>query len=110
LSRYASLASTSFLSSIPIVHNGSLILSDLPAHIAFALTVAGAAYDREGEMGRVFCDDVLPEKALCIVRNFNDKRRSDDDKFGILQSLVIYQLLGFFHWNQDRELISSVVL
>jgi hypothetical protein len=103
LSHYASLASASFLPSIPVVHNGTLCLSDLPPHTVFALSVTGAAYEREGQAGRSFSDDMLTKKRVFNVRNFNNKLNSEIDRFGSLQSMLLYQLLGFFHRDEDRE-------
>ncbi|KIM83662.1 hypothetical protein PILCRDRAFT_819307 [Piloderma croceum F 1598] len=103
LSHYASLASTSFLPSIPVVHNGTLCLSDLPPHTVFALSVTGAAYEREGQAGRSFSDDMLTKKRVFNVRNFNNKLNSEVDRFGSLQSMLLYQLLGFFHRDEDQR-------
>ena len=35
--------------------------------------------------------------------NFNNKLNSEINRFGSLQSMLLYQLLGFFHRDEDRE-------
>lgn len=65
LSRFASHAATSFLPSVPIVHPSTMVLSEMTSHTAFALTVTGAAYEKEGEG---FSNEMLVEKRVFLVR------------------------------------------
>lgn len=65
LSRFASHAATSFLPSVPIVHPGTMVLSEMTSHTAFALTVTGAAYVEEGQG---FSNEMLVEKRVFLVR------------------------------------------
>ena len=34
---------------------------------------------------------------------FNQDNQTDDDKFASLQSMLLYQLLGLFHRDEQRE-------
>lgn len=142
LSRFAKLAATSFLPSIPVVHPASMVMAELPTHTAFALTVTGAAYEADGEQ---FSNEMLVEKRyvlsflpvlgtetdarlafrvflvrcvscgsraqvprdfwadwVLVRRGFNKAENTDDDKFASLQSMLLYQLLGLFHREEQR--------
>lgn len=50
---------------MPIMHAASVNLNEMPAHTAFALTVAGGAYEREGQS---FSNEMLVEKRVFLVR------------------------------------------
>lgn len=65
LSAYGKRAAENFLPSVPLIHPGTLMLSEMPTHTAFALTVAGAAYSAEGEG---FSNEMLVEKRVYLVR------------------------------------------
>lgn len=66
LSEYGKQAAQKFLPSVPLVHRGTLQLSTMSTHTAFALTVAGAAYSPDGEQ---FSNDMLVEKRVYLVRS-----------------------------------------
>ncbi|GJN94380.1 hypothetical protein Rhopal_007460-T1 [Rhodotorula paludigena] len=103
LSQYARQATEKLLPSMPIVHAASVVLRDMPAHTAFALTVAGAWYEPEGQ---AFSNEMLVEKRVFLVRGFQDEGKSWSDKFASLQSLLLYQLLGLFHRDEQQRLLS----
>ncbi|KAI5479046.1 zinc finger, C2H2-type transcription factor [Pseudohyphozyma bogoriensis] len=88
LSRYAQTASKSFLPSIPVIHPGTMVLSEMPTHTAFALTVAGGSYFPEGE---TFSNEMLVEKRVYLVRSFNKEGSTEEEKFAGLQSMLLYQ-------------------
>ncbi|ORY79776.1 hypothetical protein BCR35DRAFT_304607 [Leucosporidium creatinivorum] len=103
LSHYGKTAAEKFLPSVPIIHPGTMFLSELPTHSAFALTVAGAAYSPEGEG---FSNEMLVEKRVYLVRGFNKEGTSDEDRFATLQSMLLYQLLGLFHRDEQQRILS----
>lgn len=65
LSSYARKATEKLLPAMPIMHAASVNLNEMPAHTAFALTVAGGAYEREGQS---FSNEMLVEKRVFLVR------------------------------------------
>jgi len=98
-------------------------MSELALHGAFALSVAGAAYETEGQS---FSNEMLVEKRVFLIKGERSYRFSDcqpittdcrstsltgfldptknwDDRFATLQSLLLYQLLGLFHRDEQRE-------
>ncbi|KAM0748180.1 hypothetical protein T439DRAFT_328165 [Meredithblackwellia eburnea MCA 4105] len=103
LSRFAKQAATSFLPAVPVVHPGTLVMSEMPTHTAFALTVTGAAYEKDGEQ---FSNEMLVEKRVFLVRGFNKPGNTEDDKFASLQSMLLYQLLGLFHKDEAQRVLS----
>lgn len=72
----------------------------MPANTAFALSVAGAAYETDGEK---FSNEMLVEKRVFLIKEFNLAGSSFEDQFATLQSLLLYQLIGIFHKEQSRE-------
>ncbi|KAL8293014.1 hypothetical protein RQP46_000708 [Phenoliferia psychrophenolica] len=103
LSRFAKNAATSFLPSVPVLHPASMVMAEMPTHTAFALTVTGAAYEAEGE---TFSNEMLVEKRVFLVRGFNKPGNTDTDKFSSLQSMLLYQLLGLFHKDEQQRQLS----
>jgi hypothetical protein len=75
-------------------------------HNLFTLCVTGTAYDCEGETRHYFSDEMLVEKKVFIVKHFNNKATSEDDRFGTFRSMLLYQLLGLFH----RRVSLSILL
>lgn len=69
LSQYASNASRGLLKQAPVLHIPTTVLSDISGHTAFSLCVAGAALD--SGVGEQFSNQMLVEKRLFLVRNFN---------------------------------------
>lgn len=125
LSGYARKATEQLLDGVPLLHGPSTVLSELPTHTAFALTVAGGAYEPEGQS---FSNEMLVEKRVFLVRGassllgaavetfeliltssrdagFQEEQKSWDEKFSSLQSLLLYQLLGLFHRDEQRAFI-----
>ncbi|KWU45571.1 hypothetical protein RHOSPDRAFT_32876 [Rhodotorula sp. JG-1b] len=103
LSSYARKATEKLLPAMPIMHAASVNLNEMPAHTAFALTVAGGAYEREGQS---FSNEMLVEKRVFLVRGFQDAGKSWDERFASMQSLLLYQLLGLFHRDEQQRLLS----
>jgi len=65
LSGYARKATEELMAAVPILHGPSAVMNELPAHMAFALTVAGGAYEPEGQS---FSNEMLVEKRVFLVR------------------------------------------
>lgn len=65
LSGYARKATEKLLPSMPVIHAASVNLNEMPTHTAFALTVAGGAYETEGQS---FSNEMLVEKRVFLVR------------------------------------------
>lgn len=123
LSKFAARAADEFLPSVPVIHSGTMVLSEAPTHTAFALTVVGAAYEHSAE-GESFSNEMLVEKRVFLVRSgssvpacwrrctraliyfssegFNKEGTSEDERFASLQSMLLYQLLGLFHQDEQR--------
>lgn len=53
------------MAAVPILHGPSAVMNELPTHMAFALTVAGGAYEPEGQS---FSNEMLVEKRVFLVR------------------------------------------
>ncbi|GAA5863556.1 hypothetical protein JCM8547_007284 [Rhodosporidiobolus lusitaniae] len=104
LSTYARTAATKLLPSVPLLHVGSVNMSVMPSHTAFALTVAGGAYEKEGYG---FSNEMLVEKRVFLVRGFQTPGKSFDEQFATLQSLLLYQLLGLFHREEQQRLLAQ---
>ncbi|BGP51752.1 hypothetical protein JCM10450v2_007702 [Rhodotorula kratochvilovae] len=103
LSGYARKATEQLLAAVPVLHGPSAVMTELPTHTAFALTVAGGAYEPEGQS---FSNEMLVEKRVFLVRGFQEKDKSWEDRFASLQSLLLYQLLGIFHRDEQQRLLS----
>ncbi|GAA5868500.1 hypothetical protein JCM3774_005399 [Rhodotorula dairenensis] len=103
LSGYARKATEKLLPAMPIIHAASVNLNEMPTHTAFALTVAGGAYEREGQS---FSNEMLVEKRVFLVRGFQDASKSWEERFSSMQSLLLYQLLGLFHRDEQQRLLS----
>ncbi|GEM11000.1 zinc finger, C2H2-type transcription factor [Rhodotorula toruloides] len=103
LSSYAKKATERLLPAMPIVHAPSVVLNEMEVHTAFALTVAGGAYERDGQS---FSNEMLVEKRVFLVRGFQEKSKTWDQKFASLQSMLLYQLLGLFHRDEQQRLLS----
>ncbi|GAA6060700.1 hypothetical protein JCM10212_005082 [Sporobolomyces blumeae] len=103
LSKYAKRAAETLLPSIPVFHAPSVNMSEIAAHSAFVLTVAGSAYELEGQ---AFSNEMLVEKRVYIIRGFVDPQKTWEDRFASLQSLLLYQLLGLFHRDEQQRLLS----
>lgn len=122
LSGYARKATEKLLPSMPIIHAPSVNLNEMATHTAFALTVAGGAYEQEGQS---FSNEMLVEKRVFLVRGelpsfrdraeagsltgpssrwtgFQDTSKTFEEKFSSMQSLLLYQLLGLFHRDEQR--------
>ncbi|GAA5908520.1 hypothetical protein JCM8208_002653 [Rhodotorula glutinis] len=104
LSGYARKATEELMAAVPILHGPSAVMNELPAHMAFALTVAGGAYEPEGQS---FSNEMLVEKRVFLVRGFQEQEKSWEDRFASLQSLLLYQLLGLFHRDEQQRLLSN---
>ncbi|GAA6034728.1 hypothetical protein JCM8097_001141 [Rhodosporidiobolus ruineniae] len=104
LSGYARRAATSLLPALPVMHSASINMSQMPTHTAFALTVAGGAYEPAGQS---FSNEMLVEKRVYLVRGFQAPEKNFDDRFASLQSLLLYQLLGLFHKDEQQRLLSQ---
>ncbi|GAA5965937.1 hypothetical protein JCM21900_005703 [Sporobolomyces salmonicolor] len=104
LSSYAKRAAESLLPSVPVVHAPSIVITKMATHTAFALTVAGGAYEPEGQ---AFSNEMLVEKRVFLVRGFQQPEKTFDDRFASLQSLLLYQLLGLFHRDEQQRLLSQ---
>ncbi|GAA5985699.1 hypothetical protein JCM10908_007078 [Rhodotorula pacifica] len=103
LSSYARKATEKLLPAMPVIHAASVNLNEMPAHTAFALTVAGGAYEREGQS---FSNEMLVEKRVFLVRGFQDAGKTWEERFSSMQSLLLYQLLGLFHRDEQQRLLS----
>lgn len=97
-------AAEKVLTNVPVVHRGTMRMSDLPIHTAFALTVAGAAHT---DSGASFSNDMLVEKRVFLVRAFNKEELGFEDRFSTLQSMLLYQLLGIFHADEQRKVAAT---
>ncbi|SCV69566.1 BQ2448_2586 [Microbotryum intermedium] len=104
LSQFAAKATDDFLPTVPVIHPGTTKLSEAPIAMAFALTVVGAAYASDGQG---FSDEMLVEKRTFIVRSFNKPDATEANRFVFLQSLLLYQLLGLFHRDQEQRLLAN---
>ncbi|GAA5982870.1 hypothetical protein JCM11641_002611 [Rhodosporidiobolus odoratus] len=104
LSAYARKATNTLLPSIPVIHAPSVNVSTMALHTAFALTVAGGAYEEEGQS---FANEMLVEKRVFLIRGFQAPEKTFEDRFASLQSLLLYQLLGLFHRDEQQRLLSQ---
>ncbi|GAA6010603.1 hypothetical protein JCM11491_002991 [Sporobolomyces phaffii] len=104
LSQYAKRAAETMLPSIPVFHAASLAVTEMAPHGAFALTVVGGAYEAEGQS---FSNEMLVEKRVFLIRGFIDASKTWEDRFASLQSLLLYQLLGFFHVDEQQRLLAQ---
>ncbi|KAM0792594.1 hypothetical protein ACM66B_005255 [Microbotryomycetes sp. NB124-2] len=104
LSKYGKQAAEKFLPTVPVVHRGTLKMDEMPGHTAFALTVAGASYSTEGES---FSNEMLVEKRVYLVRNFNKDSTTAEEQFSYMQSMLLYQLLGLFHPDEHQRVLSQ---
>ncbi|BGP20208.1 hypothetical protein JCM10213_005937 [Rhodosporidiobolus nylandii] len=104
LSGYAKKATEQLLPSVPVMHAASVNVGEMATHTAFALTVAGGAYEPEGQS---FSNEMLVEKRVFLVRGFQAPEKTFDDRFASLQSLLLYQLLGLFHRDPQQQLLSQ---
>ncbi|GAA5930189.1 uncharacterized protein JCM15063_004739 [Sporobolomyces koalae] len=103
LSQYAKRATESLLPSVPVFHAPSVDVHEMALHGAFALTVAGGAFEDDGQ---VFSNEMLVEKRVFLIRGFMNADKNWDDQFASIQSLLLYQLLGFFHRDEQQRLLS----
>lgn len=130
---YGKKAAEHLLPSVPVIHPGTLSMNDMSVATSFALTVAGAAYTPGGEgfsnemlvEKRVFlvrgesrssavccpawsrARSTFPfvlRLTLAFHTGFNKVDTNDDERFSTLQSMLLYQLLGLFHRDEQREL------
>ncbi|SGY77308.1 BQ5605_C005g03600 [Microbotryum silenes-dioicae] len=104
LSQFAAKAADEFLPTVPVLHAGTTKLSEAPVAVTFALTVVGAAYASDGQG---FSNEMLVEKRTFIVRSFNKADATEESRFTFLQSLLLYQLLGLFHRDQEQRLLAN---
>ncbi|GAA5906097.1 uncharacterized protein JCM6883_002549 [Sporobolomyces salmoneus] len=104
LSQYAKKATETLLPSIPVFHAPSVEINKMALHNAFALTIVGGAYEPEGQS---FSNEMLVEKRVFLIRGFLDPSKNWDDRFASLQSLLLYQLLGFFHRDEQQRLLAQ---
>lgn len=75
----------------------------MSTHTAFALSVTGGAFDQSEDGGEKFSNEMLVEKRVFLVRGFNKRNGDDASKFASLQSMLLYQLLGLFHRDEQRN-------
>ncbi|KAK4058625.1 hypothetical protein OIO90_000069 [Microbotryomycetes sp. JL221] len=104
LSKYGKQAAEKFLPKVPVVHRGTLKMDSMPGHTAFALTVTGAAYSTDGEG---FSNEMLVEKRVYLVKGFNKEGVPFEERFAILQSMLLYQLLGIMHPDEEQRILSQ---
>ena len=74
---YGKKAAESFLPQVPIVHPGTLNMSEMPVGVAFGLTVAGAALSAEGTG---FSNEMLVEKRCHLTRSQSRRIASLDGR------------------------------
>ncbi|KAI5477366.1 zinc finger, C2H2-type transcription factor [Pseudohyphozyma bogoriensis] len=126
LSSYASTAATSFLPTVPIMHPGTLDMSQMHMMSGMALAVAGSVINSQGEGVEIgtekyyqtdedgeqlsgkngFGNAMLLEKRVHLIRIFNTLFTEFEDKFAALQSMLLYQLLGLFHKEEQQRKLS----
>ncbi|GAA5981325.1 hypothetical protein JCM5350_004365 [Sporobolomyces pararoseus] len=104
LSQYAQKATERLLPSIPVFHAPSVSVKNMALHNAFALTIAGGAYESDGQS---FSNEMLVEKRVFLIRGFLEPTKTWEDRFASLQSLLLYQLLGFFHRDEQQRLLAQ---
>ncbi|GAA6020590.1 hypothetical protein JCM10207_008678 [Rhodosporidiobolus poonsookiae] len=104
LSSYAKKATRKLLPAVPVLHAATVDMGVMPSHTAFALTVAGGAYEPEGQ---AFSNEMTIEKRVFLVRGFQAPEKTFEDRFASLQSLLLYQLLGLFHRDEQQRLLSQ---
>lgn len=126
LSKHASRAATFILPSVPIVvrecraspttlrrltfspfpsprlsqHRPTLLIEAVDPSLAFALAVTGAAFSARGSS---FSDRMTKTKREFGASHLKDETLGEEQAFGILQSLVLYNIIGSFHNNLERE-------
>ncbi|GAA5958331.1 hypothetical protein JCM3765_004795 [Sporobolomyces pararoseus] len=104
LSQYAQKATERLLPSIPVFHAPSVSVRSMALHNAFALSIAGGAYESDGQS---FSNEMLVEKRVFLIRGFLEPTKTWEDRFASLQSLLLYQLLGFFHRDEQQRLLAQ---
>ncbi|ORY79777.1 hypothetical protein BCR35DRAFT_352677 [Leucosporidium creatinivorum] len=102
LSKFGKAAAQNLLPSAPLLHP-QFQLTRLPVHLAFSLTVAGASYSPEGHS---FANEMLVEKRVFLVRHFNTEGLTQEERFATIQSMLLYQLLGLFHRDEQQRILS----
>ncbi|ORY91638.1 hypothetical protein BCR35DRAFT_298884 [Leucosporidium creatinivorum] len=105
LSRHASRASSFLLTSIPLTHRPTISTCTMEPTLAFALAVAGAGFSNSSvswhnemvQVKRYFAAEHLKEAASLL---------SDDQGLGALQCLLLYNILGIFHEDEEQRALS----
>lgn len=103
MNEYAITATQRLLPNVPVMHEPTLRFTDMSNHAVFALSVAGGAYD-VGNKGEQFSGTMLSLKRVYIVKSFNRPENTDEDRFQHLQSMLLYQLTGFYRNQEHRDL------
>ncbi|KAI5475704.1 hypothetical protein MNV49_001038 [Pseudohyphozyma bogoriensis] len=104
LSRYAALASSFFLSAIPVVHQPTMFEESMTPQLAFALSVVGAGYEHDG---RAFHDQMTKEKRIFGILHLHELELTPEESFSCLQSLMVYNFLGLTHLDPDQRTYSA---
>jgi hypothetical protein len=68
--------------------------------LAFSLAVAGAGYEYEG---RTFHDQMVREKRIFASCHLTELDLAPEEKFSVLQSMIIYNFCGLFHTDPERK-------
>ncbi|KAI5476303.1 zinc finger, C2H2-type transcription factor [Pseudohyphozyma bogoriensis] len=100
LSRYASRAAKEWLPKVPVLHLPTLELATMPVSAAFAFSVVGSTLDAEGEQ---FSQDMLGQKRGHIVEAIARLNLDLHNKFGFIQAMLLYQLIGLFHKDEAER-------
>ncbi|ORY91621.1 hypothetical protein BCR35DRAFT_72126 [Leucosporidium creatinivorum] len=105
LSKHASRAATFILPSVPIVHRPTLLIEAVDPSLAFALAVTGAAFSARGSS---FSDRMTKTKREFGASHLKDTTLGEEQAFGILQSLVLYNIVGSFHSSHEQREFSRL--
>ncbi|KAM0750142.1 hypothetical protein T439DRAFT_356791 [Meredithblackwellia eburnea MCA 4105] len=104
LSRYASLATSFLLNSLPIIHRPTLFSTEMTPQIAFALAVAGAGLEADGV---AFYDNMVKEKRIFAIHHMHELDLTPEESMSSVQSLAIYHYLGLFHEDPQQRNYSA---
>lgn len=101
LEEFAQTATERVLGRIPIMHEASMDFREMPNHTVYALSVAGGAYEREAT-SQTFSSVMLCMKRVYLVKSFKNPDNTDKQRFHHVQSMLMYQLVGFYRDEQHR--------
>lgn len=101
LEQFAVSATERILPRIPLIHEATIDFGELSTHTVYALAVAGGAYDAE-EASQSFAGVALCLKRVYLVKSFHSPDNTDEMRFHHLQSMLLYQLVGFYRDEQHR--------